>query len=127
MKDAEGFIALISVIIITAVITAIVFALSFMSFFLRTNILESEYKDQSIGRAEACVYTTILKLTLDQSYSGNETEGSVPCFIRPIPSGPFPKDIEVEANVNNFHTNLRVTVSAPPTLSIISWEEIGDF
>jgi hypothetical protein len=51
----SGYIALISVIIMSALLLTITVALSSANYFSRYNILENEYKQHSSDLAEACI------------------------------------------------------------------------
>ena len=51
----DGYIALISVIIISLLLITVITALSTINYFSRYNILENEYKERSSGLAEGCV------------------------------------------------------------------------
>ena len=62
LKSQEGFIALISAIVISFLLITITVALNFVGFYGRFNILDSEYKETSVGLAEACADSAMLQL-----------------------------------------------------------------
>ena len=131
-KEKNGFIALISAIIISAALLSAISALSFTSYFIRFDILEAEYKDQSAGLAEACVETALLKLANDNAYSTTNEEipvGVHKCTIVLIDPSVSPIEIRTSADVNNFYTNYLVKsiIAADGTPTIASWEEVANF
>lgn len=78
----EGYLALMSSIIIAGVLMAAVFSLSFKSFMTRFNILDAEYKKRSFSYAEACADTAVLKVIENNSYAGETILfGSEECVI----------------------------------------------
>jgi len=123
----KGFIALMSAIIISLTLLTLGASLSLSGFYLRANILSSEFKEKSAALSEACVETARLKIIRDGNYSGNETifVGNDSCHIRSV-SGGSEKTIETQANYRNAHTNLRVVIN-PTNFSIISWEEVAKY
>jgi hypothetical protein len=66
----RGFIALLSVIIITLVLLVLASTLGFTGFFARSNILDSELKAESDFLALSCIEHVRLKLALDTSFAG---------------------------------------------------------
>lgn len=136
-NNQDGFVALISSIIIGAVLVAITFALGFSSFITRVNILDVEFKEKSIGLAEACVDTAIILLQGDSGYvpavgAGDLIPvGSDSCYIRSVTGGSWPKTIRVQAKYpptsnKSSYTNLEVVVSKPGNEVVVnSWEELA--
>lgn len=127
-NSQNGFIALVSAIIISAVLLVATVTLSYSSFFVRYNLLDGEYKERSSALAEGCVDAAILKLAGDPSYSGNEpiTIGSELCTVRPVQISGNNKIIETQAEFQNSYTNLRVVVDQN-TLAVQSWQEMPHF
>ncbi|MEK7087597.1 MAG: hypothetical protein AAB958_02765 [Patescibacteria group bacterium] len=140
--NKNGYIALISTVIIAIILMTITFALGFRSFFARINVLDSEFKEKSIGLAEACADTAILKLQAlndDEfgDYSLSPPGETIPvgddsCIIYSI-SGFGTKIIQVQGKYPQTgnkisYTNLRIVVSKPfGKIEVESWEEIGNF
>ena len=85
-RSRGGYIALTSAVIIVMIIISIISALSLASYFSRSNILTSEFKDLSLGLAEGCAEKALLKYSQDSSYIGNENIliGGRQCSILPI-------------------------------------------
>ena len=72
-NNSGGYIALVSVIIISFLLITITAALSGANYFSRFNILENEFKNHSENLAEACVSYARAKLMADPAnYAGNE-------------------------------------------------------
>ena len=134
-NNQDGFVALISAIIIGAVLVAITFALGLSSFISRANILDAEFKEKSIGLAEACVDTAIILLQGDFGYmpapSGDVIQvGNDSCLIRSVTPIGGSRIIKVQAkypssSAKSAYTNLEVMVSKPGTEVVVnSWKEI---
>src|SRR3990167_10788444 len=66
--DNEGFIALISVIVITMILLGTTATLGMKGFLDRFNILEGEAKEISAGLASACVESARIKIARDPAY-----------------------------------------------------------
>ena len=134
-KNQSGYIALISIIIIAVLLIAVSVVVSFGGFFTRFSILENEYKEISIGLAEACGDVAITKLAEDWSYPGDEIVSIVSnnCQIFPIQS-PSSEEriIRTQAIYQKSYTNLEIKISKSevsglPTINIESWQELAKF
>lgn len=126
-EKSRGFIALISVIIISAILMIVASTLSFKGFFGRFNALDFEFKEISTALAEACAEDALLKLTTNQSYSGNETLdiGKNSCFTGAVSGGQI-KDFKTKGVYQNSHTNVSVSFNTS-NFSIVSWIETPNF
>ncbi|MEK7147111.1 MAG: hypothetical protein AAB772_02545 [Patescibacteria group bacterium] len=124
----NGYIAITSAIIISFLLMTIVFTLSSASFFSRSNTLDANQKETSLGLAEACADTALLKLAQNSSYSGNENVniGADTCSILALESPSGQKIIKTLANYKGYGTNLKITLNHP-AMTIISWEELPNF
>ena len=122
-KNQNGFIALISAIIISVILLLVVTTTSLTSFYGRSNILESEFKERSLSIAEACVDQAFLAIANDSSYGGNQdvTIGSDHCHIGGL-TGSDPRIFKTQGVFQNSYTNLQIAVH-PDTLGVVSWEE----
>jgi len=126
MTSQQGYIALVSAIVISALLMTFTFALSFSGFFARFNILNSEYKERSIGLAEACADIALLKLSENSAYTGGENvavDGDS-CHIYTVATVGANFEIYTDANFNSAETNIKV-VAAVSDLDIVSWGEIA--
>lgn len=92
LNKKEGFIALMSTMIISAILMALLFSSNMSSFNARFDALDSEYKRIAEGLAESCVNQALLKLGQNYNYQGSETiqigvdtQGRTQsCVIKPI-------------------------------------------
>ncbi len=119
-----GFVALISTILICASILIVLTTLSVSEFYGRYDILESELKEKSVGLAEACGDTTILKIINDSTYTGNETMNisGDSCSIGTISTSGNIKSFTVSSLYKNYNTYFKIKVDKT-TFEILSWEE----
>lgn len=126
--STNGYIALISSIIISILILGIALTTSSSGYFSRFDILKNEFKERSSALAEACVDTALLKLAQNQSYNGNENIniGNDQCSILTIETASGQKIIKTKAIFQNAVTNLKATVNGV-NLSVIHWEELAKF
>jgi hypothetical protein len=126
-KKQQGFIALITTIIISAVLLAVVCAIGGTSVLHRLNIASAENLNQSKYLADACAYKALVNLAYDKNYQGNENinvSGNDTCVIEPIPP-PTQNQISLQtrAQVAKSITHLSMVVDNA-SLSVISWREI---
>ncbi|MBI4050590.1 MAG: hypothetical protein HY396_01295 [Candidatus Doudnabacteria bacterium] len=123
-RKESGFIALMSAIIVSVLLIAITFTLSFTGFYSRFNVLDSEYKERSIGLAEACADTALLKKATDPAYTVPETinVGTDTCDIISVADNGTQVTIKTRAVFQKSFTNIEVVANSDD-LSIISWDE----
>lgn len=127
-KNKEGFIALMSAIVLSAVLIAVTVALNQSGFFARSALLDSEYKERSAALAQACANVALLKLIADPAYAGGEIVAlqSDSCWIRPTKiNSPIAGEntIETSAAFQEASTTLRITAHSSD-FSIVSWDEV---
>jgi hypothetical protein len=127
-KDQSGFVALLSVIIITVVLVVISVSVSTTSFFSRFNVADAEYKRLSSSLAEACADQALLKLAQDPSYApapGGDTisVGSSSCKIFSVTSSPTQFTIQTKAVFQKAVTNIQIIVDNS-SYSVISRQEL---
>ena len=124
----NGFIALISVIVVSAILLLIAVTLSFSQFYDRYNILESEYKERSASLAEACVDSALLELANNINYLGDATTtiGANKCYVGNVTTSGPNKIFKTRATYQNSYTDLKIVIDSS-TFSIQSWEEIPNF
>ena len=120
----RGFVALTSVVIISAVLIVLLFTLDVASFFSRFDALGAEDKRVSLGLAEACISKGMLKFAggdFSASASPEPVEGGNTCRICSItPSGA----IMARAVYHGAYSNLSVTIN-PTTYVVTSWVELA--
>ena len=107
-KQNSGFIALFTAIILSATLMALVVVLNRTGFVTAGELLEAEFKDQSAALARGCIDTVRLKLTLNNTYAGNETihTGTESCTIDPLQHTGGHVVVVTHAIVQNATTNL---------------------
>lgn len=126
-KQQGGFIALVSVILISFVLITFVVSIGLSGFLGRSNQLESEYKEQSIASAEACVEKATADLVAGNPTTGVVTfgGGAYTCTILAItadtPSAGQTR-IKAQGIYKNSYTNLVVVVDSS-TQDVLSWRE----
>lgn len=126
-KHPRGFIALMSVIIISAVLLLVVTTLSFTGFYSRFNMLDAELKARSAAAADACADTAILKLAqnLDPGDLVLSLNSLDQCRVGSV-SGATQKTFRIQATSSESAvTNLEVTLNTD--FSVASWQEISTF
>lgn len=115
-KKESGFIALVSVIIISLILTVVVFALSFGGFSLRFNILDSEFKEISFFSAKSCRDIALFKLSTNDSYLPrpegdvvflSDSEDGLSCMIVSVSLEGGETIVETSAEFEKARTNLR--------------------
>ena len=129
MQKERGFVALISVIIISAILLVLVYTLGASSFFTGFDALDAENKRVSLGLAEACVNDAMLQIA-----QGNDISTELSPAIMVDSVGPKTCRIcEAKADTGQIltravykgaYTNLSVAVDpSSPTLTITAWSE----
>lgn len=122
-----GFVALISVIIISVILLMITTSLGFDTFYSRFNIFDYESKERSSAIAEACADIVLLKIKKDSTYTGGGSivvvSGSDTCTIDTTGLTTPNRTFILHSIYNNSYTNLRIIVNVS-TGVIVKWEEI---
>ncbi len=137
----KGFIALMSVIIISAILLVLLFTLGVASFFNRFDVLDTENKRVSLALAEACVNVAMIRLAKDSTYtvslpgecvgvgdSCGAASAKMVCKICGVTVGAaFPKTVEARAVYGGAFTNLSavLTDGVPGNFTITSWRELA--
>lgn len=122
-----GFIALVSVILISFVLITFAVSISLSGYLGRFNGLDGEFKEQSAASAEACVEKAIADLVMENSATGTVTfgGGAYSCAIVSITSdvpATGETTIKAESVHRNAHTHLVVVVNSG-TQDVLSWRE----
>jgi hypothetical protein len=123
-------VALTSAVIISAILLAITASMSTTGFVARFNVLDAQYKEQSLALAEGCAHTALLKLAGDRTYTGNETVnvGMQTCRILPVTESGGQFTVKTTASVPEGGTMQTVTnlivLASSTNIGILSWEEV---
>lgn len=130
-NNQEGFIALISILIIGAIVLVISIGLSLRSIGETDMSLSEQESHKALALANLCVEQALMKLEAILNYAGNESIiiGSESCAIRPISgSGNLNRIVETQSTVSGYTKKIKAVVSQiSPTMKITSWEEVSNF
>lgn len=123
----RGFIALVTILIISAVALLVCLSISFFSLGEAQMSLQKNQSSQAHYLANLCAEEALMKLKEDINYQGNEVfifeQGS--CQILSI-EGSW--TIKVLADCSNQIKKLKIVVSqVNPKTEISSWQEVPDF
>ena len=128
--NENGFIALISILILSAVLLVTTLSLAQFGIANRFFILDLEQKAASENIAEACIHIARIKAYNDPTYtittpvSINIAGGS--CAIFSVSVSGVNTTIKTRATSGNSTTNLLVVVNNTDG-SFVSWEQVGFF
>ncbi len=124
----SGFIALISVIVISAVLLAVASSLSLRGIFTQSNVVDSENKKVSHALAQICLDTAVLKLQQDENYSGGEVLSQELgfCSVCPISKVAGVYTIDTRSIIQNAFTNLEMKINSSD-YSIQSVQELPTY
>ncbi len=141
-KTNRGFIALISVLVISFILLGLTAAANTAGFFARFAQLDLAYQQQSYVLAEGCANVALLNLQQNYSYAPTNqqiTIGNNACTIVSVTTQSATASskqvtIQTKAQYNHTFTNLSVTatIQNPSVASaytgadivITSWQEI---
>jgi hypothetical protein len=126
-RNKQGYIAVVSAIIITSIVIVIALVFSSGNFLGRFDSQGLEMKEISREVARGCLEYAKLKLA-QGGYSGNElkTIGNYSCRILSIESGSNSYVVKATSTVGNKETKLKLKVSNSD-LKTISLEEVVSF
>ncbi len=133
INSQQGYIAIISAIVISIVLIGITFTLSFSGFFLRFNVLGTEYKKVSYALAEGCMNVAFVKLANNNSYTGNEeivldTANNRKCRIISVIGSGGTRTVRTQAVYQNAYTDLEAIASITSSnITANSWKECATF
>jgi len=123
----KGFVALMSVIVISAVLLTVVAGDTLGFWYARAGTAEWEYKARSEALADACIAHTLSQLAQNQAYAGPEIVpvGDDSCSI--LDASAFQdsgRTFSIQAVYQHVYTNLLVTIDTA-TLQILFRREIA--
>lgn len=127
-NNNQGFIALLSVIIISFVLLLIAVTMNFSSFTSRFNILESEYKEKSSALAEGCTQIAHLKIVENTTFTGTSTEiiGTDTCTYSVTNDNE--KTIYSHGEFQNAHTYFKTVINiTDPSVPALSFSELTNY
>lgn len=123
----RGFIALVTISIISAVALLVCLSISFFSLGEAQMSLQKNQSSQAYYLANLCAEEALMKLKEDVNYQGNEVfdfeQGS--CQILPIEGN---WTLKILADCSNQIKKLKIVVNqVNPETEISSWQEVADF
>lgn len=121
----QGYIVLLSVIILTVTFLALLSGLATQAIQARQAALNRQLKTQSRQLAAACAAEASLKLALDPSYSGSEIigVGNQHCQIKTILTDASHLSVTTSATIDRFPTTLKSVININD-FSLVSQTEI---
>lgn len=120
INKKHGFIALFSVIIISAVLLIAAISVNFSEFYGRFNILNSEFKEMSNKLVDACLEKARLSIALNEYNDGEIITVDVDSYSCEYIISSEGSIIQVASNVRNVCTYYYVEVN--PNDEMISVE-----
>ncbi len=129
-SPARGFIALMSVVVISSVLLLLVTEGSFSGFTSRINSLNHEFKNQSEALAEACVQQALLEYAHNSSFVGNASSSvtaSEECYVGSmsrVSSNPALLTFTAQAASHNAYTFYEITARVTD-LKIVRFVELS--
>ncbi|OGC80485.1 hypothetical protein A2943_02190 [Candidatus Adlerbacteria bacterium RIFCSPLOWO2_01_FULL_51_16] len=131
IPQPKGFIALISVIIISFVLLITVLSFAQFGIVSRFLLLDLERKEASENLAAACVQVAIIAVYNDSLYEVTDRSvpvGSEECVLTIEASTPFlgRSQIQTTASSTGATTNLEVVIDSASGV-IQTWEELASF
>ncbi len=121
----RGFIALTSVLILSAVLLMLVVGTSIPAFYARMGALNAEWKAQSSELAQGCVGAVQLRLITTSGYTGGETISidAASCVVSLIEESGSIQKFTASITYRQAATTLSVSLSKDDA-SIVSEKEI---
>lgn len=132
MKEHKknGYIALITIVIISAIVLLITLSATHISLSQKLNIISQNQSNKSYYLAEACAHIAVTQLQIDDSYTGDEqieVDGDY-CTIEPITgSGNNNREIITSAAVGNYTRKIKVIIDQiRPSTETSYWGEFNE-
>ena len=131
-ETQEGFIALISVSIISAFFIILFIGIFFSATEGMERALDREKSVKALSFSNSCAEIALNELRKDSSYATGTVEiiQDETCEIKDVESyGLYGKVIKTEAEVfgQTKRIQIEVDIENHPSLEIINWREVSDF
>ena len=127
----NGFIALISILIIGAVILTVSIGVSLRSIGETTMSLDQQESRKALALANLCAETALMRLESVLNYGGSESimiDGETCDILLVTGSGNLSRTVKTQSTVSGYTRKIKVEVSqVSPIMQISSWEEVPDF
>ncbi len=120
-KSKNGYVALVTAIIISLVLSALLFSLNMRSLSSRFNILDSELKVMSMHAAEGCLDSTVLKLASGITFTKDQVfvDDGFSCKVHTSSSS----GVEIETAIQGATTRIRTTLD-PSSFTVMARQEV---
>jgi len=127
----RGYIALISILIISAILVLIALSASHFGISQLTMALQKNQSSESYYLAMACAEEALMKLKEDLGYRGDETlniDGASCNILRVEGRGNKDRIIKTRSNAHNQTKKIKIEINrVNPEMEIKSWQEVADF
>lgn len=131
MKTTNGYITLLSVLIVGAVGVVLSTSLLLIGLDFSRTSLAFQQSNQAKALANACTERALNNLRLSLTYAGGETLNFGQGFCQVVGvlgSGNANRTIEAIGNVENMIRKVKVVLAeVRPRILIVSWQEVADF
>lgn len=130
IKNKQGFMTLMSVLVTGAVALSAVLMILSMGIGSTQNSLTSTQGARAIYAASACAEEALQKIRDDQNFIGTEnlTLGSATCEFTVQNLGGESRSIASSGSVGTIIRRLEIQIDAiSPMINIVSWQEVADF
>lgn len=127
LEKERGFIALITVLIISALALMVGIGLGLRAIDEMEMGSQRSRSSETYYLANLCAEDALMKLKENSSYSGDETIniGNGSCTILPVEGN---WTVKISASSDNQVKKMRLIISQiQPQMIIDSWEEVADF
>lgn len=122
----KGFIALSTVLVISAVMLAVVGTIAYLSVGEAQSSLALYLGEDNLGLVEGCAEDVLQKVHDNSSYNAasiNRPEGT--CSIAYTSGGPTTWDVIVTTTTTAYQRKVRIQFTRNPSnISLTSWQEI---
>lgn len=128
-KTRKGYVALVSMLVISAVGTSIMISVLLRSASSTRSIISFEQSQRAKALADACAESALEEIWRADDYAGNGNlsfaDGNCTYSVNSVA---VPKTIESIGTVGNVVRRISVTVdSLHPYVSANPWQEVPDF
>lgn len=126
----NGYIALVSILIITAVVVLVAISAGLLAISESNMGLTKDLSARAYYLADACIEEALQQINDSIPYSGTGglTIGSGTCSYTVTSTGGHNRAIEASGTVGTITRKVEATIdSITPSINITSWQEVADF
>lgn len=127
-KEQNGYIILISVLIIGAISTAIAVSLLSIGLNSSKNSFSFEQSRQARALANSCIDLALLEIYNSSSYTGASSTSTAQgtCWYEVINTGGDARTINASSTVGPVIRKTKTQLDDVDPINIISWQEVAD-